>query len=131
MLEAGQHDVELVLAELDRALAANDFVCGAPSVADCALFPHVSSLKVLGISIESFANVRRWNATMRTLPCVRADLDYVRRSAIDKFAPNASPYETEKVVWRGDRIEWLLSHGFQNWFWSELTSGRALVPRSV
>ena len=96
-----------------------------------ALFPHLSSLKVLGVPMEPFPNVVRWNASMRTLPCVRSDLDYVRRSAIEKFAPGASPYEAEKVVWRGDRIEWLLAHGFREWFWSELVSGRAVVPRSV
>ena len=81
--------------------------------------------------MEPFPNVLRWNASMRTLPCVRSDLDYVRRSAIEKFAPSASPYESEKVVWRGDRIEWLLVHGFRKWFWSELASGRAVVPSSV
>ena len=131
LLEAGQHDLEVVLADLDRALGPHDFLCGAPSIADIALFPHVSSLKVLGIPMEAFPNVLRWNASMRTLPCVRADLDYVRRSAIEKFAPGASPYEAEKVVWRGDRIEWLLAHGFREWFWSELESGRAVVPKSV
>jgi glutathione S-transferase len=131
LLEAGQRDLEIILAELDQALGPHDFVCGAPSIADIALFPHVSSLKVLGVPMEAFSNVLRWNANMRALPCVRADLDYVRRSAIEKFAPNASPYEAEKVVWRGDRIEWLLAHGFQEWFWSELASGRAVVPKSV
>lgn len=131
LLEAGMRDVESLLAELDRALGPNDFVCGAPSVADLALFPHVSSLKVLGVALGPFANVVRWNACMRSLPCVRADLDHVKRSAVEKFAPGASPYEAEKVVWRGDRIEWLLAHGFRDWLWSELASGRAVVPRSV
>jgi hypothetical protein len=81
--------------------------------------------------METFPNVLRWNASMRTLPCVRSDLDYVRRSAIQKFGAGPSPYEAEKVVWRGDRIEWLLAHGFREWFWSELASGRAVVPKSV
>lgn len=131
LVEAGMHDAEALLADLDRALGANDFVCGAPSIADLALFPHVSSLRLLGVALAPFADVTRWNACMRALPCVRADLDHVRRSAGEKFAPGASPYEAEKVVWRGDRIEWLLSHGFREWFWAELASGRAVVPRSV
>jgi glutathione S-transferase len=131
LLEAGQRDLGIVLSQLDGALEAKDFLCGAPSIADLALFPHLSSLKLLGFSLEPFANVVRWNASMRTLPCVRADLDYLRRSAIEKFAPGASPYEAEKVVWRGDRIEWLLANGFGEWFWSELSSGRAVVPKSV
>lgn len=68
---------------------------------------------------------------MRALPVVRADLDCVKRSVIEKFSAGASPYEAEKVVWRGDRIEWLLAHGFQAWFHSELQSGRAVVPRAI
>jgi glutathione S-transferase len=131
LIEAGMRDAETLLGAFDRELGANDFVCGAPSVADLALFPHVSSLKVLGAPLTAFANVVRWNARLRTLPCVRSDLDHVRRSAVEKFAPGASPYEAEKVVWRGDRIEWLLAHGFRDWFWSELASGRAIVPASV
>jgi glutathione S-transferase len=131
LVEAGLRDAQALLGELDRALGANDFVCGAPSVADLALFPHVSSLKLLGVSLLPFANVVRWNASLRSLPCVRSDLAYVRRSAAEKFAPGASPYEAEKVVWRGDRIEWLLANGFGDWLWSELASGRAVVPRST
>ena len=132
LIEAGQRDLESVLTQFDRALGMNEFLCGeAPSIADIALFPHLSSLKVLGIPLEGVPNVLRWNANMRTLPCVKLDLDYVKRTAIEKFAPGASPYEAEKVVWRGDRIEWLLAHGFQEWFWSELASGRAVVPKAV
>src|SRR5262245_29842719 len=93
LLEAGQRDLEVVLEEFDRALGSNDFLCGTPSIADVALFPHVSSLKVLGVPMEPFPNVLHWNASMRTLPCVRSDLDHVRRSAMEKFAPGASPYE--------------------------------------
>lgn len=71
------------------------------------------------------------DAGLRDLDVVLGELDRARRSAVEKFAPGASPYEAEKVVWRGDRIEWLLAHGFQEWFWSELASGRAIVPKSV
>jgi len=42
-----------------------------------------------------------------------------------------SPYEGEKIVWRGDRIEWLLAHGFHEWLLAELQAGRAVVPCSV
>lgn len=68
---------------------------------------------------------------MRMLPVVREDLEHVKRSVSEKLAPGASPYEGVKVVWRGDRIEWLLAHGFADWFQAELASGRAVVPRAV
>lgn len=131
LIEAGHRDLEAVLARLDASLDGARFVCGALSIADLALFPHVSSLKLLGVSLEPFQNVLRWSRDMRSLPAVRADLESVKRSVAEKFVSGASPYEAEKVVWRGDRIEWLLAHGFADWFASELSSGRAVVPRAV
>jgi glutathione S-transferase len=131
LLEAGRGDLERLLARFEEALAADGFLCGDLSIADLALFPHVSSLKLLGVSLDPFPKALRWSRAMRRLPAVRADLEHVKRSAVEKFAPGASPYEAEKVVWRGDRIEWLLAHGFHEWFQAELASGRAIVPRPL
>ena len=58
-------------------------------------------------------------------------VDNWQEKAIEKFGSGKSPYEDEKIVWRGDRIEWLLAHGFQDWFASELSHGRAVVPSSL
>lgn len=131
LLEAARRDLEAVLVGLDAALGPSGFVCGELSIADLALFPHVSSLKLLGVALDPFERVRRWNREMRALPAVHADLEHVKRSVVEKFGAGASPYEAEKVVWRGDRIEWLLAHGFGDWFQGELASGRAIVPRTV
>jgi glutathione S-transferase len=131
LLETGRRDLETVLAELERSLGGNDFLCGGLSIADLALFPHVSSLRILGVSLDPFQAVLRWSRAMRALPVVRADLEYVKRSVVEKFGSGASPYEAEKVVWRGDRIEWLLAHGFQDWFSAELAEDRAIVPRPI
>jgi glutathione S-transferase len=128
LLEAGRRDLEEIAGQLEAALDSRGFVCGEPSIADFALFPHISSLKLLGVLLDPFPKVLRWNREMRTLPFVRADLEYVKRSALEKFGAGSSPYEAEKVVWRGDRIEWLLAHGFQDWFQAELVAGRAVVP---
>jgi glutathione S-transferase len=131
LLEAGQRDLTAVLTQLEAALAGGGFLCGELSIGDLALFPHVSSLKLLGLALEPFPKLRQWNVALRALPAVQDDLEHVKRSAREKFAAGASPYEAEKVVWRGDRIEWLLAHGFAQWFGAELTSGRAVVPRPV
>jgi hypothetical protein len=50
---------------------------------------------------------------------------------MEKFSAGPSPYESERIVWRGDRIEWLIAHGYWDWFQSELEAGRAIVPRST
>jgi glutathione S-transferase len=128
LVEAGRRDLGAILAQLEASLGSAGFVCGEPSIADFALFPHLSSLKLLGVALDPFPKVLRWNREMRALPVVRADLEAVKRSALEKFAPGASPYEAEKVVWRGDRIEWLLAHGFGDWFQAELAAGRTVIP---
>ena len=122
-----------ILVDLEGSIDASGFVCDQLSIADFALFPHISSLKPLGVLLaeDTHPKLLQWNRTMRMLSEVREDLEYVKRSAIEKFGSGQSPYEGEKVVWRGDRIEWLLAHGFQDWIFSELASGRAVVPRSV
>jgi glutathione S-transferase len=131
LLEAGRRDLAALLAHLEASLGDEGFVCGALSIADLALFPHLSSLKLVGVSLAPFPRVLRWNREMRKLPAVRADLDHVKRSVVEKFSAGPSPYEAEKIVWRGDRIEWLLAHGFEEWLRSELRAGRAVVPRSI
>jgi glutathione S-transferase len=133
LLEAGRRDLLTILEELDHAMGAQDYVCGELSIADLAVFPHASSLKALGIQLGpgSFPRVQAWFSRMRTQPAVREDLAYVKRAALEKFADRASPYEAERVVWRGDRIEWLLCNGFDDWWSRERASGRAVVPSSV
>lgn len=131
LLDAGRRDLAKLLAALDDALGATGFLCGGVSIAELALFPHVSSLKLVGATLDGFPKVLRWNRDVRALPVVRADLEHVKRSAFEKFAAGASPYEAEKVVWRGDRIEWVLANGYAEWFHTELASGRAVVPRPV
>ena len=72
--------------------------------------------------------VYAWFLRMREQPVVRDDLAYVKRAAVEKFVENPSPYEGEKVIWRGDRIEWLLRNGFDAWWAAERASGRAVIP---
>ena len=133
LLEAGRGDLHAALDELEESIAASGFVCDRLSIADFALFPHVSSLKPLGVLLDegTHPKVLRWNRRMRTQAAVREDLASVKQSAIEKFGAGPSPYEGEKIVWRGDRIEWLLAHGFRDWLFSELASGRAVVPSSL
>ncbi|MCP5069713.1 MAG: glutathione S-transferase family protein [bacterium] len=132
LLEAGRSALHLALVDLEESIDASGFVCSQLSVADFALFPHVSSLKPLGILFEeaSYPKLLRWNRQMRMQTAVVKDLEYLKHSAIEKFASGRSPYEAEKVIWRGDRIEWLLANGFKDWFSSELSAGRAIFPRS-
>jgi glutathione S-transferase len=133
LLEEGRRDLHRVLIDLENSIQGSGFVCDQLSIADFSLFPHVSSLKPLGVLLEEATHPRllRWNRQMRMQATVQEDIEYVKRSAIEKFASGHSPYESEKIVWRGDRIEWILAHGFRDWLVSELSTGRAVIPHSV
>jgi glutathione S-transferase len=134
LIEAGRRDLQRILALLEDGLGAEDFLCGDVSIADIALFPHVQSLRVLGLPPEPKAYPRTcaWLDRMRSLPFVRRDLDVVRRGVAEKLkGPGPSPYESERIIWRGDRLEWLFANGFHAWWANELIAGRAVVPVSL
>lgn len=131
--EEGRRELRQLLADLEEAIGPSGFVCDELSVADLSLFPHISSLKPLGVHLDDALHPRllQWNRQMRANRIVREDLEYVRKCAIEKFGSGRSPYEAERIVWRGDRIEWLLAHGFHDWLLSEISQGRAIFPRSA
>jgi RNA polymerase-associated protein len=133
LIDAGRRDLWRILEKIETTLEGSGFLCGGLSIADLAVFPHLSSLKALGIVFDPSRHpgLCDWNRRMRTLGIVRRDLEYVKRIAIEKFIQAPSPYEGEKIVWRGDRIEWLLHNGFQRWWLEEHTAGRAVVPASI
>ena len=144
LLEAAFREVGAILDRMESALSdrahhpdrergqSEGYLCGALSIADLALFPHVSSLKPLGVLVEEkYPQLSAWNRRMRELPAVRQDLDHVRRAVQEKFVDAPSPYEGERIVWRGDRLEWLLHNGFADWWYAELRAGRAIVPAAL
>lgn len=130
LLETGRGELHGIMRELEATLDASGYVCDRLSIADFALFPHLSALKVLGITLdeENYPGLLNWNRQMRRHSVVSDDLALMKQSAVEKFGAGRSPYETQKIVWRGDRIEWLLANGFQDWFISELKQGRAVFP---
>lgn len=130
LAEAGRRDLEAIAARMEAELAGRDFLAGPLSIADLAVFPHVSSFKAIGIALDParWPRLAAWSRRMREQPAVRRDLDDVRRAAREKFLEGPSPYEPEKIVWRGDRLEWLFRHGFVDWWVGEWRAGRALLP---
>ena len=133
LLEAGRRDIEKILERLEEELRGSRYLCGDLSIADLAVFPHVSSLKPIGVLLDpaTHPSLFEWNRRMRSLEIVRDDLRFVRSQLTKKFVEGPSPYEGEKIVWRGDRIEWLLEKGFADWWQSELRAKRVIVPRGI
>jgi len=127
LLDAGREHLEALYADLESVLEGREFVCGDLSIADLALFPHMTALRFLGIPIDGdrFPRLLAWYKRMRGLDICRADLSRAQEF-LAKVMP-ATP-RPERIVWRGDRIEWLLARGFSEWFYGEIRAGRVAWP---
>ena len=130
LIEAGRRDIAALLARAESTLTGQEFLCRTLSIADLAWFPHISALKPLGIGLDGtrYPRLCAWNQRMRELPVVQRDVTEVKRAAREKFVDGPSPYEGEKIIWRGDRLEWLFRNGFAQWWYDEYAAGRAVVP---
>jgi len=127
LLEAARADLSRVYEGLDRDLAGRDFVCGALSIADIALFPHLAAVRSMdaGFSPETHKNIASWLERTRAQPIVEADRKRTRAYVVKL---KTLDLERRRIFWRGDRIEWLLAHGFHDWFMREIAEGRVLWP---
>jgi glutathione S-transferase len=127
MREAAQKDLDRIYNALERDLEGRDFVCGDLSIADLALFPHVSAVRVLGVpfSPQRHFGITAWLERMRGIEACRADLERARIYLADLGARN---FERSRLFWRGDRIEWVLARGYHEWFVQEIVEDRVLWP---
>ena len=127
LLEAARAELRRVYDALERDLARQEYISGPLSVADISLFPHLASVRAMEVafSAQEHPNLTRWLRQMRALPICAADL----RRARD-FVVNLKDRDIERrsIFWRGDRIEWLLAHGFHDWLFGEIKERRVLWP---
>lgn len=129
LLEAAREDLAPVYDELERTLTDREFLCGAFSIAELALFPHLTALRFLDIAVDGTTHpkVLAWYKRLRQHEICRADLERTQA-----FLQSAGPtlQRPERIVWRGDRIEWMLAHGFHEWLFEEVRRGRIAWPRA-
>lgn len=127
LLEAARADLKLVYDALEAELAQREFVSGALSIADIALFPHIASTRAMEVeySPDRHRNLARWFKQMRSLPMCTSDLQRARDYVANLGGHNV---ERRKIFWRGDRIEWMLARGFHDWFFNEIHERRVIWP---
>ncbi|OGI69832.1 MAG: hypothetical protein A2W18_00050 [Candidatus Muproteobacteria bacterium RBG_16_60_9] len=127
--EAGQCDLERVLARLESELAtrAKPWPFGAPGVVECAWFANLVAARPLGFNLDEtrFPSVDGWLRAMRAHPVFAAD---AKRTASFLKTLKDSSHERRRLFWSGDRIEWLLARGFHRWLVAEIEAGRAVFP---
>ena len=57
------------------------------------------------------------------------EAQHVIRTPHQRRAGGLGLQRPARIVWRGDRIEWLLARGFSAWFFDEIEQGRVAWPR--
>lgn len=125
--DAARADLTHVYDALNEALQNRDWVCGTFSIADIALFPHISGTRMLGVPLDEdrHPNALAWYKRCRALPLFAKDMARVKKYLAD---PPSMDLERRKIFWRGDRIEWILARGYHHWFLKEIEEGRVLWP---
>lgn len=128
LLDAARADLASVYDDLERDLDGREFLCGDVSLADYALFPHMTAVRLLDISFdaETHPRVLAWYQRLRRHPICRADLE---RTQAFLVAAGVGLTRPSRIVWRGDRIEWMLAHGYHEWFVEEIRANRVAWPR--
>ena len=129
LMAAGQKDLDSVFARLEMELSSRPrpWPFGFPSVVECAWFPNLVAVLPMGFKIDSarFPTVANWLGAMRDHPVFAADR---KRTAAFLKTLSGSSHELKKIFWSGDRMEWLLSRGFHDWFFKEIAEGRVAFP---
>jgi glutathione S-transferase len=129
LIAAGQKDLETCFSRLENELSMRPkpWPFGSPGVVECSWFANLLAVKPMGFKIDPtrFPNVLQWLETMRQHPVFAADR---KRTATFMKTLSSSTHERRRLFWSGDRIEWLLSRGFHDWFANEITSDRVAFP---
>ena len=130
LMAAGQADLDAIFARIEAVLAdrPSPLPFGHWTIAEFALWPHLAALRALGFTMspDSYPRLNAWLAAMRR---DKLFLNDARRTGefMKSIATNTS-FERERIFWRGDRIEWLLARGFDDWFFAEIRAGRTIWP---
>jgi glutathione S-transferase len=127
--DAAARDVARLCGILERRLGDAPFLCGDFSVADLAVAPHLAAANFFGFPPDArHPNLTSWMQRVHERPTVARDnadvLETLQRLQAEK-QPGFDPY---RVQWRGDRLEWVVKHGFLDWFAEEMRAKRAFFP---
>jgi glutathione S-transferase len=125
LLEAASRDIAPIYDRLQACLAEREYVCGAVSAADFALYPQVASGAALGLpfDVERHAAVRAWLQRMRSRPEGQSDLAATRDWWANK---DKQTVDIERVNWGTFRLEWLLANGQADWFANQVRRDKVL-----
>lgn len=118
LMAAASDDIAAIYDKLESQLAGQEFVAGDISIADLALYPHILAAQRIGLPFEQkHKNIASWLAQMMGLPIGQSDM----KAILDWWNDRENQdLETDRINWGTYRLEWLLAHGFHDWFDNEL-----------
>ncbi len=127
LLTAAREDLAKIYDALERELQGREWICGELSIADIALFPHLSGTRLLQVPFDEsrHPSLVAWYKRCRATKIFTEDLARTKASLTN---PSSMDIEREKIFWRGDRIEWILARGYHRWFIREIEEGRVIWP---
>jgi glutathione S-transferase len=126
LVEASALEIAHLYGELEADLEVGPFVNDhTVSVADFALYPHLSAATRLGLGWHAARHPRigRWFEAMRGLEPVRQDT-----LAIKQWWATRTPtsVEQDRVNWGSYRLEMFMAMGFHGQLLDEIEAGRVL-----
>ncbi len=130
MHAAAASDLARLYDQLEQALGGGPFLCGDYSLADIAVLPHLMAAGFMGFPLDParHAGLGRWLDRMQERPAVRRDNADVL-ATLERLQEEQRPaFDPYRVQWRSDRLEWVIKHGFADWFRDEMAAGRTLLP---
>jgi len=118
-------------AFLNHELIDRDYLVGAFSLADVAFVPHLTSLAHLGEPVpDTRPHLRAWLARMLVRPSVERDAAQAL-AAYEASAACSDPFfRSDRIHWRGDRVEAAIRLGLGPWLLAEVEAGRAYFSAS-
>jgi glutathione S-transferase len=125
LVEAARRDLSAVFDRLETELLGQDFVAGALSVADFALYVHISSAQLLQIGTDEsrHPNVMAWLQRMIATDQVQKD----SAARMQWWATrDQHGLDTHRINWGTHRLEWFLASGFVDHFVEEVKGDRVL-----
>jgi glutathione S-transferase len=125
LLDAARSDLGEVYDRLEQALAGRDFIAGERSVADFAVYVHLSSAQLLQIGSDEKRHplVMSWLQRMMATQEVQRDSE-----ARMKWWATRDQHglDTRRINWGAYRLEWFLANGFIDHFVDEVKGDRVL-----
>ena len=129
LLKAARADLGVVFDRLEAMLRSRPkpWPFGTRGVVECAWFPNLAAMRTFGLplDVDRFPGAAAWFSAIRNDPVFVAD---ARKTAAFLKEGRHLSHERRKLFWSGDRMEWLISRGFHNWFLGEIEAGRAVFP---